>query len=426
VRGALIAVAVVLVASLRLWRRRHSSERSSQRFSFKSVTSLVGLIAAREVRERLRGRIFKVGTLIILLVVAAAIVIPVIHHSKTAGQRVGVVGALSPIQSEAILASASSVGVRIEFVDLASVADAQRELRHGAVDLVVIDGKQLVIDQAASSGSSSTSSQLAQSVAQNLGQVDALLAVGLTSRQIGDLASSSTLKVTSLTHAKAPVSGASIIGVILLFVMLSQYNTWILIGVMEEKTSRVVEVLLATVRPVQLLAGKVIGIGTVAFGQAALIVVFAIVLGKSVGSNFLHGTAPLELVSTLVWLVLGFAFYSWVYAAAGSMAERQDQVQSLAFPLTLPILFAYIMSLTAAASQNASTLFKVLAYLPPTAPLTMPVLVGLGQVSWWGFMASAVLSVVSTVVVARLAGKIYRRAILRTGRRVRWKEVLSR
>ena len=108
------------------------------------------------------------------------------------------------------------------------------------------------------------------------------------------------------------------------------------------------------------------------------------------------------------------------------MAERQDQVQSLAFPLTLPILFAYIMALTAAGTQSASTLFKVLAYLPPTAPLTMPVLVGLGQVTWWGFLTSVALSIISTVAVARVAGKIYRRAILRTGRRVRWKEVLSR
>ena len=424
-KGALIAIVVVIVASYRLWRRRLARRPAEPRLTLGAVSSLVGLIAAREVRERLRGRIFKVGTLLILLVVAAAIVIPAIHHSTTATQRVGVVGPLSPIQRDAILVSGTSVGVRVTFVDLSSVATAHDELRSGGVDLAVIDGTHLVIDQDDSSGSTSTT-QLATSVAQNLGLVDAKLAVGLTPTQIANVAHSSTLTVTSLTHAKAPVSGASIIGIILLFVMLSQYNTWILIGVMEEKTSRVVEVLLATVRPVQLLAGKVIGIGTVAFGQAALIVVFALVLGKSVGSNFLHGTAPLELVSTLVWLVLGFAFYSWVYAAAGSMAERQDQVQSLAFPLTLPILFAYIMALTAAGTQNASTLFKVLAFLPPTAPLTMPVLVGLGQVTWWGFMASVALSIGSTVAVARIAGKIYRRAILRTGRRVRWREVLTR
>jgi hypothetical protein len=79
--------------------------------------------------------------------------------------------------------------------------------------------------------------------------------------------------------------------------MLTQYNAWTLTGVLEEKSSRVVEVLLAAIRPAQLLAGK----------------------------------------------VLGYAFYSWVYAAAGAIGERQDQVQSLVFPLNLPVIFGYVI-----------------------------------------------------------------------------------
>jgi ABC-2 type transport system permease protein len=187
-----------------------------------------------------------------------------------------------------------------------------------------------------------------------------------------------------------------------------------------------VEVLMAAVRPVQLLAGKVLGIGAVAFAQAGLIVVFAVVLAKATGSDLLHGTAPVALASTLVWLVLGYAFYCWVYAAAGSMAERQDQVQSLALPISIPIIFAYVVSLTVAGSGSAPVWFHVLAYLPPTAPLAMPVLVGLGTVTWWEFAASVAISIVSTVFVARLAAGIYRKAILRTGRRVQLRELFSR
>jgi ABC-2 type transport system permease protein len=163
----------------------------------------------------------------------------------------------------------------------------------------------------------------------------------------------------------------------------------------------------------------------VAFAQATLVVVFAFGLAKAVGSDLLHGTAPLVLVSTLLWLVLGYAFYCWVYAAAGSMVERQDQAQSLAFPLSLPIIFGYIMALTTVGSGSPSAFFKVLAYLPPTAPFAMPVLVGFGAVTWWEFAASAALSILSTVGAARLATSIYRRAILRTGRRVRIREIVS-
>jgi ABC-2 type transport system permease protein len=125
-------------------------------------------------------------------------------------------------------------------------------------------------------------------------------------------------------------------------------------------------------------------------------------------------------------LVLGYAFYCWVYAAAGSLVERQDQVQSLAFPLSLPIVFGYIIALTTAGSGSASEFFKVLAYLPPTAPFAMPVLVGFGTVTWWEFAASAAISIVCTIGMARLATAVYRRAILRTGRRVHLRELLSR
>ena len=216
------------------------------------------------------------------------------------------------------------------------------------------------------------------------------------------------------------------IGLILIFLMLTQYNTWILMGVMEEKSSRVIEVLMAAVRPIQLLTGKVVGIGLVAFGQAALIVAVALGLAAVVGSDLLHGSQPLVVATILVEMVLGYAFYCWVYAAAGSMAERQDQVQSLALPLSLPILFGYIFAITAASSGSASTLLRVLGYLPPTAPFAMPVLVGFSAVTWWQFLASAAISVVCTVFVARLATSVYRRAILRTGRRVRLREVFAR
>jgi ABC-2 type transport system permease protein len=193
---------------------------------------------------------------------------------------------------------------------------------------------------------------------------------------------------------------------------------------MEEKASRVVEVLLAAVRPIQLLAGKVIGIGAVALAQAIALVVFALVLAAAVGSNLVHGTAPHVLVATLVWLVLGYAFYSWVYAAAGSTAERQDQVQSLALPLSAPLIFGYLVSLVGVSSGHPSALVKVLAYLPPTAPFAMPTLVGFGEATWWQFLLSVVISLVCTFFVALVAAGVYRRAVLRTGGRVRIRELI--
>jgi ABC-2 type transport system permease protein len=431
VKGAIILAIVAVFVAVRLWfrwRRRASPTRPRSPIGSGPFTGDVALVAAREVRERIRGRIFRVGTLLILLVVAAAIVIPTINSGKVQAERVGVVGALSTPLRATVVVSGESVGTTVQLVSETDVSAARKDLRSGRVDLAIVDGREIVVNKPVGLADTSTTGELVLALSKDLGVAEAVEAAHLSPTQSARLSGAKALPVASLQPgaAKGATHTTSLVGLILVFVMLTQYNTWILIGVMEEKSSRVVEVILAAVRPVQLLAGKVLGIGLVAFAQAALIVVFAIVLAKAVGSDLLHGTAPLVLVSTLMWLVLGYAFYSWVYAAAGSMAERQDQVQSLAFPLSLPIIFGYIMALTTVGAGSPSTFFQVLAYLPPTAPFAMPVLVGLGAVTWWQFAASVVVSIVCTVGVARLAAGIYQRAILRTGRRVQLRELFSR
>ncbi len=429
-RGAVIAavVAVVLIVRLRSRMRHRAAGRTRTGQWLGPFKGDVALVAAREMRERFRGRIFRVGTLLVLAAVAAAIVIPKLDNTKAQPPRVGFVGALSTSLRAAIVSSANSVGTTVRLVSEHDERAADAALRSGNIELAIYNGDELVVNQPVASSGTSTTDQFVLALSSDLGVFEAFQAAHLTLGQASRVAQAKAVPVHSLQpgRSKGATDTTSLIGLILIFVMLTQYDTWILMGVMEEKSSRVIEVLLAAVRPVQLLGGKVLGIGLVAFTQASVIVIFALVLAKGVGSDLLHGTAPLVVVSTLVWLVLGYGFYCWVYAAAGSLAERQDQVQTLAFPLSVPIIFGYVISITAISSGTASAFFKVLAYLPPTAPFAMPVLVGLKAVSWWEFVASAALSIVCTVALARAASGIYRRAILRTGRRVKLREVLTR
>jgi len=445
VKLIIIVVAILAVLAVRIWlfsrRRAHRSQAtleveatappSGKSFGAARISSDIGLVAAREIKERIRGRIFRVGTLLILAVVAAAILIPKLDSNNNSNSEsaspyvnVGVVGALPQSLRSAVVVAGQSVGFRVHLFKEPDKEAAESLVRNGHLDLAIVDGSEILVG---SSSQTTNGGEVAQAAAEYIGVSKVFEAEGLTPGKINRIDNAKNLPIVSLGKASTNSGNkaTSLFGLILTFIMLTQYDTWILIGVMEEKSSRVVEVLLAALRPVQLLAGKVLGIGAVALAQATLVVAFALGLGAAVGSNILHGTAPLNVAATLLWLVLGYAFYCWVYAAAGSMAERQDQVQSVAFPLTIPILVGYVFSIITI-SSTPSAFFKVLAYIPLTAPFAMPTLVGFGDVTWWEFTASALISVGSTYAVANLAAGIYRRAILRTGRRVTYREVISK
>ncbi len=421
------AVLLVRLARRRRTRGRPPSPRGSA--PGPGGTGLLGntgLVAGREIRERLRGRVLRVVTAVLFVVVAAAVVVPTLHRATTTRQTVGVVSGTPAVDAE-LEELAGSVGLPVDLVREPDLDTARESLRTGAVAMVVDGGTRILVQNPVSDADTSAGARYVRSVAAVLGAREAFDRAGLTPEQAATVAGAQPLPVESLHPAKTvrtTEEATALIGVILIFVVLTQYLTWTLMGVMEEKSSRVVEVLLATVRPVQLLAGKLAGIGVVALLQAMALVGFALVLAELVGSSLVHGAAPLVVASTLVWLVLGYAFYSWVYAAAGSLAERQDQVQSLALPLSAPLIFGYIVSLVGVSSGHASLLVEVLAYLPPTAPFAMPTLVGFGEVSWWQFLLAVLASLGSTVVVALVAARVYRTAVLRTGGRVRLRELI--
>ncbi len=123
------------------------------------------------------------------------------------------------------------------------------------------------------------------------------------------------------------------------------------------------------------------------------------------------------------WFVLGFLFYGWAFAAAGSLVSRQSEAQTAAFPVFIPLFAAYLAATTSFTSEP-NALIRVFAYLPPTAPLCMPVLMADGVVSGWQIALSAGGVILSTLLIARLAGVIYGNSILRTGKRVKWLEAI--
>jgi len=174
------------------------------------------------------------------------------------------------------------------------------------------------------------------------------------------------------------------------------------------------------IRPKQLLIGKVIGIGAVALAHAAVLIVVALVTTQVMDVDIASGIAPGDLALSAVWFVLGYSLYCNAYAAAGSLVSRVEDAQTVAFPIMLPLLFGYIVSFSIAG--GASTLLWVLAFIPPTAVVAMPTLYAAGDAPLWAVGVSMALTVAAIIAVAMLAARIYERSVLRTGRKLSWRE----
>ena len=238
-------------------------------------------------------------------------------------------------------------------------------------------------------------------------------------------------------------SGVGYICAFLIYFILLIYGSQVMMGVMEEKTNRIAEVMVSSVRPFQLMLGKIIGISLVALTQFLLWIVFAFVIfnitkASGAGSNAVSGIVasaqdiftriniPLVLFCFGFYLLGGFFFYSSLYAAIGSAVnEDMREAQSLAFPVTMLVIFS-IAIMTAAVSDPTGDLAFWGSIIPFSSPIVMMARVPFGvpgTVPWWQLALSMVLLIAGFVLTTWFAGKIYRTGILMYGKKPSWKEM---
>ena len=211
------------------------------------------------------------------------------------------------------------------------------------------------------------------------------------------------------------------IGVLLLYGQLFGYGLWVATGVIEEKASRVVEMLLSSIRPRQLLAGKIVGIGVLGLCQLTVIAGFAISLALLVGGLDVPGTAVWAALLDIGWFVLGFAFYASLFAAAGSLVTRMEELQNVIVPINLTILVSFFISVGALQHPD-STIAVVASILPVSSALAMPVRIVLGAATGPQIALALVLLIGSSIVLVPVGARLYEGAVLRTGARVKLRE----
>jgi ABC-2 type transport system permease protein len=381
---------------------------------------LTWLVARREIRLRAKTRVFVITTAILLIAVALAVALPAILSGKSKPDRIGVVGGTNATISGIVTEAGRLSGGQAVAVPQPSLAAAETALRDGDLSAVLVPDQEIIVKQVplgGVTGSVSTLSQLAglAKLVQTVpGAADAV-AHGVT-LPVRGLQTPSTSLSSRLT---------GLFTVIIVWVLISVYGSQIALGIGEEKSSRVVEVLLSSVRPVQLLIGKVLGIGLLALAQAAGMLVVFIIAGFASGSSLVHGATLGVVIAGGVFIVLGYAFYCTAFAAAGSLVSRQSDVNSTIMPVQLPLILAYALSYTVIYANGANTFYRVLGFLPPTSPIAMPVLYAAGDVPVWQVVVSALLCAAGTVWMARIAVRIYSNSILRTGPRISFRQAVK-
>jgi len=381
---------------------------------------LTWLVARREIRLRAKTRVFVITTAILLIAVALAVALPAILSGKSKPDRIGVVGGTNATISGIVTEAGRLSGGQAVAVPQPSLAVAETALRDGDLSAVLVPDQEIIVKQVplgGVTGSVSTLSQLAglAKLVQTVpGAADAV-AHGVT-LPVRGLQTPSTSLSSRLT---------GLFTVIIVWVLISVYGSQIALGIGEEKSSRVVEVLLSSVRPVQLLIGKVLGIGLLALAQAAGMLVVFIIAGFASGSSLVHGATLGVVIAGGVFIVLGYAFYCTAFAAAGSLVSRQSDVNSTIMPVQLPLILAYALSYTVIYANGANTFYRVLGFLPPTSPIAMPVLYAAGDVPVWQVVVSALLCAAGTVWMARIAVRIYSNSILRTGPRISFRQAIK-
>ncbi|GAA13602.1 ABC transporter permease [Gordonia alkanivorans] len=388
-----------------------------------SAAQAIRLVAEREITTRAKTRSFVVSTVLLMVVIiVGAIVINLLAGGEDV-EKVAVVGQPAAI-SESIVELGDSAGTSIATETVDTVEQARAKVADGDVAAALVPGENpgsyVILTK---DGADPAVEAPIRTAVSQAGLTDALAARGVDAASLPAMA----ISVTQLEPAR-PDEGErlviALVGVILLITAIMMGGTMVAVGVVEEKTSRVVELLLATIKPLHLLWGKIIGIGAVALTQVVLLGATALIAGTATGILTLPGAAVGMFAAVIAWFVLGFLFFASLYAATGAIVSRQEELSSASFPLTvlaMAVMYAGIFGVQAL----DSTLIKTLSWIPPFSAALMPMRIASGDTNTLQIVLTFLIMAAVCALATWVAARIYQRSILRTGSRLGWGEVLK-
>jgi len=410
---------------------------------------LVAIVARRELAARLRDRVFIGSTLFLLLIVAGSVLLPLLltddgaprYTVAVTGQRADQLGAAAQaLGREAIRAQESreaaggtgagapggAPAAQLTLRPASDVAAAEQLVRDGTADVALVqqngvDAVQIIGDDDVPGDLH----ELVSAVARQDATLSALEGSGVTAEQVQTAiaAAEPTERLLDPPSKEAELAlPLTFVFAMLFFTTTFLFGMAIAQSVVEEKQSRIVEILVAAVPVRLLLAGKVLGNTVLALAQTVLLV--AVGLGGAAlgGQGDLVGLIAGSSAWFLLFFVIGFLMLSCVWAASGAVAGRQEDLQATTVPVQV-LVFAGLFA--GVYVYSPGPLLTALSYIPFTAPLTMPRRLLIGDAAWWEAVLSAGIMLVTAAALVALAARIYQRALLRTGSRTTWATALG-
>ena len=378
------------------------------------------LVAWREITERMQSRAFAFSTLAIVALVVGGVVVPGLKD-QTTRLHAGITGATPAALSTALRDAARAGDTRVDVRRYSSVAAGETAVRDGEADVLIVAGRRLVWKAEPDAELAAIVSGAAQRVRFS----ERAAALGLSATQARTLLAPAPLPASRLEPAAADQDARetiAFVSFIVLLMMVLGYGSAVAEGVAQEKGTRVMELLVCRVRPQSLLAGKVLGIGLVGFGQMLLALLAGAVAIVALDTVEVPDAVPATLASAVLWFALGYGFLSVAFAAVGALVSRVEDLSGAVLPLTWIVMVSAFVAPVASEYPDAWYI-RLASVFPTTAPFVMPVRVAVGDVPIWEISVAAAVVLGATYGLVRLGGAVYSGALLRTGAKPRFRDL---
>ncbi len=385
----------------------------------------VRLVAGRAIADGASSKSWRAVTALMVLAGLALVILPRVISGGPSTYTLAATEQTPPSVLRFLQAAGEQSGFELEVLAVDDAAAGQEAVRDGGADVAVSDAALGSVVYVTGEGAGSFPALVSQAVlVAATGQ--ALGAAGLSQAEIAQI--QSLPPPEQVFVGGVGDEGRAAIGFIagiVLYITLILTGTTIATAVATEKTTRISEVLLAVLRPGQLLVGTVLGVGLLGLVQVAAIGV-PVLVGLAVGDGLdVPASAAGDIVLAIGWFVLGISLYAFLFAALATLVQKVTEIGTAIMPVNVVLIGSYILAVTVAVNSPDAWLSVAGSLFPLSAPMVMPVRWAAGGVPPWQLVLAVLLTAMTAVLLARVASKVYARGLTMSGRRLRLREVIA-